>query len=104
MRLYLPNGLAKRAADAVDISDLTASVRTGEAYWDPDELDVLVIPMDRAPGPVQQEQIRRRLVTADAADEARLNDLLTARAEATTLFERLWLDTELAKYGETEAT
>ena len=102
MRLYLPNGLAKRTADAVDISDLTASVRTAESYWEPG--DVLVIPMDRAPGPVQQEKIRRRLVTEDAADETRLNDLLTARAQATTLFERLWLDTELAKYGEMGTT
>lgn len=103
MRLYLPNGMLKRP-DA-DLSDLTASVRTGEPYWDPDELDVLVIPFDRAPGPVQQEKIRRRLVTADAAEEADLYALIADAKDPTAPgWARRALNLELAKYGETEAT
>jgi hypothetical protein len=98
MRLYLPAGMLKRSAD--DLSDLTSATLTAEPYWDPDELDVLVLEFDREPTPPEQAAIRRRLVTADAADEAHLEELRAARATAATPFERLWLDAELAKYGE----
>lgn len=87
-----------RPADDIDLSDLTASTRTGPAYWE--EGDVLVMPLDPEPTPEEAAKIRRRLVTADAADEQRLYDLLAARASAGSPFERLWLDSELARYGE----
>lgn len=94
MRLYLPGNLLKRA-DA-DLADLTSSKRTGPASWD--EGDVLVIPFDTDPSEAEQEAIRRRLVTADAVEEARYAELLTMRGTATAPFEVMWLDTELAKY------
>lgn len=99
MRLYLPNGMLKRA-DA-DLSDLTASQRTGTAYWDPQQVDVLVIPLDPEPTPEEAEAIRRRLVTADADDEAHLSDLLAARGNATGVIERMWVETMLSRYGVT---
>lgn len=111
LRLYLPDGLAKRA-DA-DVSDLTGCKRVGEQYWEPG--DVLVVPMDKMPPAAERAAIRRRMVTADAADERRLLKLLqaraltgdpgaAARAKARDLFEELWLETELAKYGEPAAS
>jgi hypothetical protein len=102
MRLYLPGGLLKRA-DA-DLADLTTSERTGEPYWDLEELDVLVVPLCPEPSPDDQAAIRRRLVTADAADEARYTELLSMRDQASTTFERMWIDTELARYGENPTT
>lgn len=98
MRLHLPNGLLKRAA--ADLSDLTASGRVGDPYWSADEVDVLIIPLDPEPSADEQAAIRRRLVTTDDGDEQRLADLRAARVAASTTFERVWLDTELAKYGE----
>lgn len=93
MRLHLPNGLLKRAG--TDLSDLTASQRTGVPYFEPD--DWLVVPLDPEPSEVEQTAIRRRLVTVDAEDEARLYRLLDRAAEV----HQEWLDTELARYGET---
>ena len=98
MRFFLPDGLLKRAG--ADLSDLTGSQRAGEFRWAPDEPDVLLCPMDPEPTEAEQVAIRRRLVTADAVDEARLYDLIDARAVATSTFERLWLDDQLARYGE----
>lgn len=94
MRLHLPHGLLKRAG--TDLSDLTASQRTGVPYFEPD--DWLVIPLDPEPSEVEQTAIRRRLVTVDADDEARLYRLLAITP--ASLFEQEWLDTELARYGE----
>lgn len=96
VRLYLPGGLLKRA-DA-DLSDLTTSQRTGDPYWAADEVDVLVVPLSGSPTAAQQKKIRRRLVTIDAADEARLYRLLAMTASSP--IEQEWLDTELARYGE----
>lgn len=96
MRLYLPNNLLKRGG--ADLSDLTDSCQTGPAYWDPEMLDVLVVPLDPEPTAAEQDAIRRRLVTVDADDEARYADLLAMRESATSQFEQMWLDTELAKY------
>lgn len=96
MRLYLPNNLLRRPG--ADLSDVTGSVQTGPAYWDPDAVDVLVVPLDPEPSAVEAEAIRRRLVTADPADEARYVDLLTLRETAAAPFEVIWLDTELSKY------
>lgn len=101
MRLYLPNGMLKRAVDETDLSDLTASQRTGEAYWDPEQVDVLVIPLDPEPTPEEAEAIRRRLVTADPDDEAHLYDLLAARENATGVIEQMWVETMLSRYGVT---
>jgi hypothetical protein len=99
VRLYLPNGMLKRPN--VDLSDLTTATLVSEPHWDPDALDVVVLDFDHEPTPAEKTAIRRRLVTADAADEAHLDELLTARADpATPLWARLWLDAELAKYGE----
>lgn len=99
MRLYLPHGLLKRA-DA-DLSDLTASTREGDAYWDDDEPDVLVLPLFPEPTTAEQAAIRRRLVSVDAADEAHLYDLLAAADDPTApTWARLTLRAELARYGE----
>lgn len=100
MRFYLPRGLLKRAQ--VDLSDLTESRRVGDCHWDPAEVDVLVCPMDPEPTVAEQVAIRRRLVTADEVEEARLYDLIATRAKASGAFQKLWLDTELARYGETD--
>lgn len=93
-----------RTADDVDIADLTTANRTGAAHWvDCDEhapVDCLLVPLDDEPTADQQLAIRRRLVSADAADEAHLYDLLAMRASAATPFERMWLDEQLGKYGE----
>lgn len=66
MRLYLPNGMLKRPADT-DVSDLTAAKRTGEAYWDED--DVLVVPFDTEPTTAEQTLIERRLTTDTSVEE-----------------------------------
>jgi hypothetical protein len=97
MRLYLPNGMLKRP-DA-DLSDLTEAQRLGEPDWEPG--DWLVQEFDRPLTEAEQTAIRRRFVTADAADEAHLAELLTARADPTApTWARLWLDDQLARYGE----
>lgn len=96
MRLYLPDGLLQRDADLTDLADLTGCERDGVAYWPPDELDVLVIPFVTDPTEVEQAAIRRRLVTADAAEEQRYAALLAMAPSSP--FEQMWLDTELAKY------
>jgi hypothetical protein len=99
MRLHLPNGMLRRP-DA-DLSDLTASVPAGAPYWDADEVDVLVYPLDPEPSPSEQAAIRLRLVTNDAAEETRVRDLRAALADQTTpAWARLTLQAELAKYGE----
>jgi hypothetical protein len=99
VRFYLPNGLLKRAA--ADLSDLTASARDGECYWDDVEADVLVCPMDPEPSEAEQAAIRRRMVTADAEDEARLHELLDAVTDpGAPPWARLTLRAELARYGE----
>jgi hypothetical protein len=93
-----------RAADEVDLSGLTTAVRTEPARWvecdEHDTNDCLIMPLDDEPTLDEQVAIRRRLVAVDDADEARLHELIALRAAATTPFEVMWLDTELAKYGE----
>jgi hypothetical protein len=91
-------------ADAVDLSELTASVQVGPAFWSPAAVDELVIPMDPEPSPAEQTAIRRRLATVDADDEANLHDLLAQRKALTGLEPPLlvrWLDDRLRAYGET---
>lgn len=102
MRLYLPNGLSKRPA--ADLSDVTTAKRTGDPYWDPNEADWLVLPLDREPTKAEAEKIRRRITTADAAEEALLTDIVATRKAAKTKTERILLDAELAKYGEPTVT
>lgn len=96
MRLHLPGGLLRRP-DA-DLSDITTSKIAGRPYWEPN--DVLVVPFDREPTAAEAVKIRRRLVTVDAADEARLERLLGLKG-STDPFQREWVATELAGYGET---
>ncbi len=99
MKLYLPAGQLRRPE--VDLSDLTASQRCGDLYWDPESVDVLVIPMDPEPSEAEQVLIRRRLVTVDAADEAHLDELLATVADPLVpSWARLVLRVELEKYGE----
>ena len=93
-----------RAADDIDLTDLTSATRTAPARWVECEehgaADCLLIPLDAEPTANEQAAIRRRLVTVDADDEARLASLRLLREAATTPFEVMWLDTELGKYGE----
>lgn len=93
-----------RPADPTPIDDITTLPRGDEpARWVtcPDHpSDCLLVPFEVEPSEAEQTAIRRRLVTINAADEQRLYDLLSARETATSTFERLWLDTELARYGE----
>ena len=95
MRLYLPDGMLKRPN--ADLSDITRSKIVGRPYWDG---DWAIFPFDKEPTKAEQDRIRRRLVTVDAADEARLEALSTDRKAAKTKVEKIVLDTELAKYGE----
>jgi hypothetical protein len=90
-----------RVADDCDWSDLTDSVQTGPAYWSTEHVDALVVPFDTEPTPAEAKAVRRRLMTADAAEEARVYDLIAAVADnQTPTYARLILQSELARYGE----
>lgn len=60
-------GRLERAADSVDLSDLTTAVRTGSAAWVGD--GVLEVPFNRALTAAEAAAITRRLSTADASEE-----------------------------------
>lgn len=81
MRLTIPPGGALRAG-VVDVSDLTDSTRTGAPRW----LDetTLELPFDPEPTDAEQTLIRRRLLTRDAAHEARVAALLASAADLST--------------------
>lgn len=79
MKAYLPHGQLKRGN--VDLSDLTASKRTGEPHWDSVEPDVLVLPMTPEPTPAEQAAIVRRLTTEDTVEEKLNKRLDDAYAE-----------------------
>lgn len=99
--MILRNVRPKRGADTIDLTGLTAAQRTGEAYWHPDELDTLVMPLDREPTPAEAKAIRRRLVTEDAADEAHLSELLKGhRDPGAPAWARATLAAEIGHYGE----
>lgn len=101
MQLYLPAGLLRRVPDDTDFSDLTASTYSPRAAWSETAADVLVLDFSPAPKASEQTAIRRRLVTVDADDEKRLADLLAVRADPNlSTAMRLWVNTELARYGE----
>ena len=100
MRLYLPNGMLKRAN--ADLSDLTSSKRTGAPYFEPG--DWLVLPFDKEPTKAEADRIRRRITTADAAEEAAVAALMDDRKAAKTKVEQLVLDAELAKRGQKPPT
>lgn len=90
-----------RRVDPTDFSDLTTSVQTAPAYWHPDEVDALVIPMDPEPSESEAAAIRRRLVTVDAADEEHLANLLRDAADPNTPpWAQTLMRSELARYGE----
>jgi hypothetical protein len=87
MKAYLPYGQLKRRAD-VDLSDLTASKRTGEPHWDPVEPDMLVVPMSPEPTPAEKAEILRRL-TSDNPVEEKLNKRLDDAYAEFLAFEAL---------------
>lgn len=64
--------------DAIDFSDLTASVRSGPVSWA--EGGALVVPFDPEPSGSEQIVIRRRLLTRDAEHEARVAAMQAALA------------------------
>jgi hypothetical protein len=71
--------LARAAAD-VDLTDLGLGTRqTGPAYWDPDVMGVLVIPMDPEPTltPAQEQKVVRRFKSR-SNQEADTRDQLEA--------------------------
>lgn len=93
-----------RPADDTDLSDLCASSRAGTAAWFECEehgaADCLDVPLCPDPTEAEVAAIRRRLVTTGPADEERLYGLLELRETSLSTFERMWVDTELARYGE----
>ena len=99
--MMIPDFRPARAADETDFSDLTDSEQTGPARWHPDTPDALVIPFDHEPTAAEAAAIRRRLITADAAEEAQLYRLLDAHKDpAAPEWAKIILAVELAKYGE----
>jgi hypothetical protein len=73
-------GTLARAAAQVDLSDLGLGTRqTAPAYWDPDTIGVLVIPMDPEPTltPAQEQKIIRRFKSR-SNQEADTRDQLEA--------------------------
>lgn len=72
-----PGGQLRAGAAAVDISDLTDSVRTAPAGWLDGSLE---IPLHPEPSAAEQVLIRRRLLTRDAAEEMRVGLLQAALA------------------------
>ena len=96
MMLTPPEGGLARPADT-DVSDLTASVRSGSPRW-VDDGATIEIPFDPEPSEAEQELIVRRLLTADDAEEsavARMHDLLdqlTASDPLTTAVRLLLCD------------
>lgn len=99
--MILRNLRLARAADDVDLTDLTASCRAGAAYWMDGEVDTLIVPLDPEPTEAEAVAIRRRLATTDDADEAHLYELLAAANDpATPTWARASLRAELARYGE----
>jgi len=111
MLLYLPNGLLKRV-DA-DLSNLTDSQRVGAARWlrsdelpvvvdgEQRDVDVLLLPLDPPPSPEERVAIRRRLVTADAEDEAMLQVLIAeAHTPDLSVKDQLQYRDLLERYGE----
>lgn len=88
-----------RPADPTDFSDLTASVQTGPAYWLEGEVDTLVVPFDVEPTPAEAAAIRRRLITADAEEEARVKQLEADAANpATPSWAKPLMRAELDRY------
>lgn len=99
--MILRNVRLARTADDIDLADLTDSIRVGVAYWSRGEVDALVMPLDPEPTEAEARMIRRRLVTADAADERHLGELLSAHADPQApAWARLALAAEIGRYGE----
>jgi hypothetical protein len=103
--------VARESAD-VDVSDLTTATRVGEPSWDETEPNTLVLPFDRTLTPVERVKVRRRLITADAAEEQRVTAYADARDSLRGVkgLQSPWntvvaavvalLDEQLARYGE----
>ena len=79
MKLAIQPNALQRPPDETDFSDLTASRQSGPASFvdEPDGLR-LVIPFTPEPTPTERARIRVRLLTRDAAEEARFVELQTA--------------------------
>lgn len=89
-----------RVADDCDFSDLTASVQVGPAFWHQDIVDALVVPMLPEPSVAEAAAIRRRIVTADADEEAHVKQLeADAASTSTPASVRGLIRAELARYG-----
>lgn len=99
--MILENIRLARAVDETDLSDLTSARQTEPAYWAPEAVDMLVIPMEPEPTAAEAVAIRRRLVTADAAEEQHLRDLLAAAKDSSApAWAKATIRAELARYGE----
>ena len=91
----------RRPADDAGLDDL-AGAPAGPARWVDCDVhgaaDCLLVPFDTDPPAAHEHAIRVRLVTTDPDDEARLYVLLRLRPQAKTPIEKMWVETELAKY------
>ena len=82
MNLTVTPGRPLRDPATTDLSDLTASERTGDAAW----LDETTLHLPFTPEPSQAEQalIRRRLMTRDAEQEAWVGAVVNTLAAIPT--------------------
>lgn len=98
--MILYNIAPARVADDCDWSDLTSAVQVGPAFWHQEVVDALVVPLLPEPSEAEAKAIRRRLVTADAAEEARVKALEADVASTSTPESvRGLIRAELARYG-----
>ena len=97
-----------RRLDPPDFSDLTPRPLDGDPQWAADEPDALHLPFDGEPSAAEQVKIRRRLLTADAAEEARVTEMAAARTRLRGVTNKTadqqallaLLNDRLAAYGE----
>lgn len=88
-----------RVADDCDWSDLTASAQVGPAFWHQTIVDALVVPFVPEPTAAEAAAIRRRLLTSDADEEARVAQLAKdADNPNTPTSVRGLIRAELARY------
>lgn len=82
--MILPITTLARAADDVDLADLTTAVRTGPATWTDTGLD---LPLDRDLTATEEADVIRRLTTAGPVEEA-----LQVAAQAALDTDRIFRD------------
>lgn len=81
MRVEVPPSATLRAGE-VDFSDLTGSEQTGPPVWVGET--TLEIPFEPEPPASEQALIRRRILTRDAAHEARVTAFIAAASNLGT--------------------